>query len=45
MSYCGFSVFQGLDCVVGLLHVKRLLHEVVSLAFIPEVKKKRELDV
>lgn len=35
LSYCGFSVFKVLDCVVGLFHVERLLHEVVSLALIP----------
>lgn len=35
LSYCGFSVFKGLDCVVCLFHVERLLHEVISLALIP----------
>lgn len=35
LSYCGFSVFEGLDCVVCLFHVERLLHEVISLALIP----------
>lgn len=35
-TYCGFSVFKGLDCVVSLFHVERLLHEVVSLALVPE---------
>lgn len=34
-SYRGFSVFEGLNGVVGLFHVKRLLHEVVSLALVP----------
>lgn len=36
VSYCGFSVFKVLDCVVRLFHVKRLLREVVSLPLIPE---------
>lgn len=35
LSYCGFSVFKVLDCIVCLFHVERLLHEVISLGFIP----------
>lgn len=31
LSYCSFSVFQVLDCVVCLFHIERLLHEVISL--------------
>ena len=34
-SYGGLGVFEGLDGVVGLLHVKRLLHELVSLTLVP----------
>ena len=35
-SYGGLGVFEGLDGVVRLLHVERLLHELVSLTLVPE---------
>lgn len=37
-AYSSFSVFKVLNCVICLFHVKRLLHEVISLAFIPGMK-------
>lgn len=38
-AYSSFCVLKVLNCVVCLLHVERLLHEVISLAFIPGMKK------
>ena len=38
-SHCSFSVLQGLDCVVRLLHVERLLSQLLPLTVIPVEKQ------
>lgn len=34
-SYRSLGIFQRLDGIVGLFHVKRLLRQLISLSFIP----------